>query len=218
MEKTFLEILPLAIAATFSPSGLLFVTLILSGKERPNRNASLFLAGAAVFLIILGTVVMVTYKSAVSASGQPDRLSGILDIVFGCLVIAFITFSLVRGKKKKASTSKKTHKRPFIVMGFGFMAINTSSLIPFIAASKIITDSDLGLQDSLPLFIILVAISMLMISFPVLVSVMMPKRSEVVMGPVKSFMKKHGGTIAKVYFLLIAVYLIVHGIGEMRGR
>jgi len=216
MQKTFLEILPLAIAATFSPSGLLFVTLILSGKERPNRNAGLFLAGSTVFLILLGAVVMATYRSASNASSHPDSLSGIVDIMFGCLIIVFISFSLFR-KKKPDSGAKKAHKRPFIVMGFLYMVVNTSSLIPFIAASKIIADSELGIQESLPLFIFLVIISMLMISFPVLISVLMPRRSEVVMGPVKSFMKKHGGTIAKVYFLLIAVYLILHGIGEIRG-
>jgi hypothetical protein len=45
----------------------------------------------------------------------------------------------------------------------------------------------------------------------------MPKKSDVVMVPVKSFMAKHGSVIAKGYFLLIAAYLIFHGIREIQG-
>jgi len=110
MERTLLEILPLAVAATISPSGLLFVTIILSGKENPRRHALLFLLGAVTFLI-----------------------------------------------------------------------------------------------------------AMLMISFPVIITILMPKKSGIIMVPVKSFMSKHGSAIAKGYFLFVAVYLIFHGIRELQA-
>ncbi|MDO8736269.1 MAG: GAP family protein [Thermoleophilia bacterium] len=216
MVNTLIEILPLALAATISPSGLLFVTMILSGKENPKRHAVLFLVGSITFLFILGIILLFTFKSALNSAEQPHTLSGILDIVFGVLVILFIGQSLIFGKKKKPEDKKK-HKYPFFVMGFGFMIINTSSLIPFIAACKIITDGDLGAVRAMSLLAILIAIAMLMISFPVIITILMPKKSDVVMVPVKSFMAKHGSVIAKGYFILIAVYLIYHGIVQLQG-
>lgn len=217
MEKVFLEILPLALAATISPSGLLFVTLILSGKESPKRHAVLFLLGAITFLIVLGSFLLVTFKPAIDAASQPDRRSGYLDIAFGLLIIIFIGQGLVFGKKKKPEKEEKKRKRPFLILGFGFMIINTSTLIPFIAACKIISDSDLPAAADLILLAFLILTTMLMISFPVIITVLMPKKSDVVMVPVKDFMQKHGSVIAKGYFLLIAAYLIFHGIRELQG-
>jgi hypothetical protein len=217
MGKTFLEILPLALAATISPSGLLFVTLILSGKESPKRHAVLFLIGSVAFLVMLGTILLFAFESAMNSTSQShNTLSGSLDIAFGILVILFISQSLIFGKKKKPE-EKKQRKQPFLILGFGFMIINTSTLIPFIAACKIITEGHLNIVGSVALLAILIAITMFMISFPVIISILMPKKSEVVMVPVKSFMQKHGSVIAKGYFLLIAVYLIVHGILVLRS-
>ena len=215
MEKVFLEILPLALAATFSPSGLLFVTMILSGKQNPKRHAILFLLGAIAFLIVLGIFLLVTFKPAIEAASQPDKRSGYLDIAFGILIIIFIGQGLIFAKKKKPE--KKQRKSPFLILGFGFMIINTSTLIPYIAACKIISDGGLAAAEDLALLAILIAITMLMISFPVIITVLMPKKSDVVMVPVKSFMAKHGSVIAKGYFLLIAAYLIFHGIREIQG-
>jgi len=214
MEKTFLEILPLAIAATFSPSGLLFITMILSGKEKAQRHALLFLLGAVIFLLILGMVVMETYKSAIGDAAHPGDSSGIIDILFGTMIILIITRSLIK-KDKPQAEPKKQKKRPFVVMGFLYMIINVSTLIPFIAACKIISENQLGFADSLPLFLFLIAVTMLMISFPVIVTLTMPLKSEKVMGPVKSFMSKHGPRIAQVYFLAIGVYLIAHGVARV---
>ena len=216
MEKVFLEILPLALAATFSPSGLLFVTMILSGKENPKRHAILFLLGAIVFLVVLGSFLLVTFKPAIEAASQPDRRSGYLDIAFGILIIIFIGQRLIFAKKKKPE-KKKQRKSPFLVLGFGFMIINTSTLIPFIAACKIISDGGLAAGEDLILLAFLIITTMFMISFPVIITALMPKKSDVVMVPVKSFMAKHGSVIAKGYFLLIAAYLIFHGIREIQG-
>lgn len=216
MEKVFLEILPLALAATISPSGLLFVTMILSGKENPKRHAILFLLGAIVFLVVLGSFLLVTFKPAIEAASQPDKRSGYLDVTFGILIIIFIGQGLIFARKKKPDKEKQ-HKSPFLIMGFGFMIINTSTLIPYIAACKIISDGGLAAAEDLILLAFLIITTMLMISFPVIITVLMPKKSDIVMVLVKSFMAKHGSVIAKGYFLLIAAYLIFHGIREIQG-
>lgn len=216
MEKTFLEILPLALAATINPSGLLFATMILSGNTSPKRHAIMFLLGASAFLIALGGFLLVTFKPAIEAASQPDRRSGYLDIIFGVLVIIFIGQGLIFRKKKKPE-KKKQHKRPFFAMGFGFMIINVSSLIPFIAACKMISYGGLAAVEDIALLATLIIIAMLMISFPVIVTILMPKKSDVVMVPVKSFLSKHGGVIAKSYFILIAFYLVFHGIRQLQG-
>jgi hypothetical protein len=216
MEKTLLEILPLAIAATFSPSGLLFVTMILSGKDRPVKNSVVFLSGAILFLIALGSFIMVAYNSAVTSKGHPGTFAGAIDILLGLLIIVVIGRSLIF-KKKEKTVEKKQGRRPYLIMGFLFMLINASSLIPFIAASKIIAENDIGFVNALIAFIALILITMFMVSFPVLVILLMPGRSEKVMVPVKSFISRHGTQVAQAYYFLIALYLIYKGVTGIRG-
>lgn len=101
MEKTLLEILPLAIAATFSPSGLLLVTMILSGKDRPVKNSVVFLSDAVLFLISLGSFIMVAYNSAVTSKSRPGSLAGAIDILLGLLIIVVIGRSVIFRKKRE---------------------------------------------------------------------------------------------------------------------
>ncbi|MHB1325848.1 MAG: hypothetical protein ACYC0L_06550 [Thermoleophilia bacterium] len=77
MEKTLLEILPLAIAATFSHGGLLFVSMITSGKDRPVKN------------------------SAVTSESHPGSFAGAIDILFGLLIIVVIGRPVFSEKKRK---------------------------------------------------------------------------------------------------------------------
>lgn len=210
MEKTLAQIIPLAIGATFSPSGLLLVMGILSSEEKPRRKALAFLAGAALFLIVLGLVILFILKPAVHQGGHNNRLSAYIDISLGLLIVLIVIRMVLT--KKKDKPEKKKRKIPYGAVGFSFMIVNTSTLVLFIAACKIISEGKLGMMDSLVLFAILLLITMFMIAFPVLISYAMPQRSQVVLRPVTAFMSKHGSRIAQIYFLIMAVYLVVHGI------
>ncbi|MEK7816705.1 MAG: hypothetical protein AAB281_00455, partial [Actinomycetota bacterium] len=69
MGTTLLEILPLAAAAAVSPTGLLFVMMILSGSEGAERKATRFVAGAALFLLALGMIVTLAWTPVIKSAG-----------------------------------------------------------------------------------------------------------------------------------------------------
>ncbi|MHB0976450.1 MAG: GAP family protein [Candidatus Aquicultorales bacterium] len=211
MEKTLLQVLPLAIAGTVSPTGLLFVMMILSGKDNPKKNALSFVIGSTIFLIVLALVVDFVYRSAVRASNHPSLLSAFIDLGLGVLILAIVARSVFTKKKKKPPSEHK-RKIPYLFVGFAYMIINVSTLIPFIAANKIIADARLGLADDLALLAMLLAITMMMVAFPVIVTYTAPKSSERILGPVTAFMSKHGAQIANAYFALMAAYLIFKGL------
>lgn len=213
MIRTLIETVPLALAATLSPSGLLFVMIILSGKDKPKPKALQFVIGATTFLIALGLLALFTFKPAVSSAGHPNKVSAILDIVFGvgiALVIGRSTFA-----KKKEKPEKASRQRPYALLGFLYMFINVSTLIPFIAAVKDIAAHKLSLSKELGTLAIVISISMLMIAFPVIVTYTMPNKSKRVLDPTTRFFTRYGMRISKVYFLIIAVYLLVKGIAHL---
>jgi threonine/homoserine/homoserine lactone efflux protein len=214
MGKTFLEVLPLALAATISPTGLLFVMMILGGKEKPKPKSLQFVTGSALFLFLLGLLVFFTFKPAINATVSPSQTSAILDIVFGTLIVLFITHSVFVKKKDKPEKTKK-HNRPYLLLGFLYMLVNVSTLIPFIAAVKIIATNKLAPLDDLGILVFVVVVSVLLVAFPVIISYTMPNKSKRILDPTNRFFSKYGAKIANVYFLLIAVYLILKGTAHL---
>ena len=215
MDATFLKVLPLAIGATISPTGLLFVMMILSGKGNSKKKALSFVIGATLFLVGLGLLIFFTYKPIVSNTAHPDDVSSIINIVLGILIILIVIKSVFFKKKDEPVDDSKKHDKPYSVLGFLYMLINVSTLIPFIAAIKIIAANKLQPWDDFSIVIAVIAITMLMVSFPVIISYAMPKESKKILDPVNAFMSKHGSQIANVYFLLMAVYLIFAGVNKL---
>lgn len=211
MERTFLEILPLAIGAAISPTGLLFVMMILSGKDNSKKSALGFVLGGTLFLTMLGLFIFFTAKPAVNSTNHPDITSSIIDIILGLLILAIVAKSVFFKKKPKTDAQKKK-KRPYPMMGFLYMVINISTLIPFIAAVKIISMNKLAPWDGIAILLVTIVIAMSMIAFPVVISYAMPTESQKILGPVNGFMAKNGAKISNVYFALMALYLLYHGV------
>lgn len=214
MLTTFARILPLALTAAISPTGLLLVMSILSGKESPVKKSRAFILGAFVFLIALGLLISLTFHPAVQQTSNPGKTSAVIDIVLGLLILGVLVVSVFHKKKEKPAKKKK-RKRPYTLLGFGYMLVNYSTLIPYIAAAKIINDGDLGFWEKLPLFVILILITMSLVSLPVAVTWLFPEQSGRILGPVKTFMSRHGRMIANVFFLAMAIYLIVYGVSRI---
>jgi len=211
MDHTFLEILPLAIGAAFSPTGLLFVMMIISGKGNSKKSALGFVLGGTLFLTLLGLFLFFTAKPVVNSTNHPDLTSSIIDICLGILILLIATKSFFFKKKPKTKAAQNKN-RPYPMIGFFYMAVNVSTLIPFIAAVKIISVNKLALWDNIAIFLVTVVIAMSMIAFPVVISYAMPKESQKILVPAGVFMAKNGTKLGNGFFALIAVYLIYHGV------
>lgn len=201
------EILPLAIAATFSPSGLLFVILIMSSKKG-KRGGLLFNLGAILFLILLTLAMNMAFSglSNVKLSINP-YISGAIDIALGL----WIVYIFIRNKTNKDSKPAKNISIPPFALGFASMIINVSTIIPYIAANKILLNAHLDIVPYVVSLAILILVTMALMLFPIIISLVMPKKSDHILAIVEKFMSQHGATIARYYFLIIALYLIIKG-------
>lgn len=215
MEFTFIQILPLALAASVSPTGLLFIMMILSG-EAGLKHGARFLFGAALALTVLGLAVMLLWKQGVSEAGAHRSLaSGIADITLGLAVVVLLAKAVFM-KKEGSSRMSGGGRRPYFALGILYMATNFSTLIPFIAASRIIGSGYLPPWKELVLLAPLVLITMTMVAFPVAVTWLAPRKSQRVLEPLSRFMSRYGARITEGVFLVIAVYLVIHGVATIR--
>ncbi|GBE57301.1 hypothetical protein BMS3Abin01_00213 [bacterium BMS3Abin01] len=216
MSETLIRVLPLVLGAAISPSGILLVMGILSrgGGENQRRKAFSFLVGSTVFLVIVAMVILFLIKPVVPSAVHHGKLSGVIDIVLGGLIALVVVWSAIF---KRAKAKRKKRKIPYAAVGFSFMLLNTSTLVLFVAACKIVVEGRLGLPETISLFLVLIAVTLSLMAFPVMISYTMPRQSERILGPITSFMSRYGNQVARVYFLLMAAYLAVHGVLILRG-
>ncbi|MHB1382071.1 MAG: GAP family protein [Thermoleophilia bacterium] len=210
MARTLLEILPLVLAAALSPTSLVMVITILGGKGDARRNSLLFVTGGAIFLVLFGLAVMLVFNHVVIPIDYKGRLSFWIDIVLGAAIILLV-FRSFFGKEKQ-DRKDKAGNRPYLVVGFLMMLINSSTEVPFMAACKIITEARLPLWDAAILFSLQVIITMSLLSFPVALSYVAPRRSAAVLDRFGALITRYGNLLVKVIFLLVGAYLIWRGV------
>lgn len=214
MGSIFIQILPLALAASVNPTGLLFIMMILSG-EAGLRHGARFLTGATLMLVVLGLLVVLAWdKGASEASDHRSLASGIADILLGVAVIVLLAKAIFM--KKASSPRLRQGRRPWLALGVLYMLTNFSSLIPFIAAARIIGDGSLSPWEELVLLVPLILIAMTMVTFPVAANWLAPQKSQRVLEPLGRFMSRYGARITEGIFLVIAAYLVLHGVVTIR--
>ena len=213
MLQTIIRILPLAIGATINPTGFLVVLMILSNKDRPSRKGLAFILGSTLTLVIIGTIIFATFRPAIqgAAPSYEKTISAVIDIVLGSLIIIVLAKEALSKKPKEQAEEKTKHKRPYFILGLGYMLIDFSSLIPYVGALKIIAEANLKTYGLLFVFLITLLITMSMLAIPVFLYLITPSRAAIIMAPIERFMNKHGKTIAVTVFAIMAIYLIAKG-------
>lgn len=213
MGSVLLTIMPLALAASLNPTGVLLESSIISGPGNGRRNALLFVIGATSFLIVLGLAVMFVFNHTVLPSVHHARLSAAIDIGLGMLIALAVLGSMVRGGgTRRSQPASRARHRPYLAVGLLFMAVNTSTNIPFVAASKGIADGGLPLYEEAITFSLLVLITLSLLAFPVVFAYAAPVRAESVMRRLRRVMDDYGLMFARGFFLLVAGYLVWKGI------
>lgn len=209
MARTFLQILPLALAASLNPTALAFELVIIGDGASGRRDCSRFLAGAVAFLTVLGLLVMLVFRHTVLPSDHHRNLSAAIDVALGLAIILLVLRSgLRRRPARKASTERR---RPYMLVGFAFMAVNTSTNIPFAAASKEIADAGLITGEAAMLFVLLVAMTVWMIALPVILSYLAPGLAGRFLERMGRLMERYGAYIVRGSFLLAGFYLVGKG-------
>jgi len=211
MGKIFAQILPLAIAASVNPTGVLAMVFILSLPEKPVRKAAAFLAGSLILLGGIAIIINLAVSDASKTAHLPPWLSASIDIVFGLMVLYLAIKAHHNQKRNKREKHHKFHKS-FFLPGIIYMAVDFSSLVPFVAANKIIASGSLGLWPSAILATFTIVSTLLWLIVPLSIRVVFPTKSEVVLAKLKLYFQEHGSVLVEAMLFIIAVYLIVHGV------
>ena len=114
-------------------------------------------------------------------------------------------------KQSRVDHSQEKTSLSLLFYGFGFMIIDLTTMVLYIAAVKIILEAKLSFGTDFLIFAAIIIIIMSTMALPVFLATLAPQKSAPLLAKLKNFVDKHGLLINKIVIILIALYLIYKG-------
>lgn len=224
MAELLASILPLALGAAVSPTvAALVIAVLARGEDAVRRGVALTL-GAAIPLVVIALVVLLTLHASVAADGASKHRAtgGVVDLV-AAAALGYLGLRALQPtstpQEQQAARAERAPGGPgrYVALGAGVMLVNFSTLALFVPAVKDIGRADdVALAGELAAFLLLLAVVLVPAWVPVALRAAFPARAERLLQPLGGWMHDHrralGGGVSAVF----AVYLFVRGVLVLR--
>jgi hypothetical protein len=212
--------LPLALGAAVNTRVLASEAALLTRPPRPLRSAIVFGAGAAVPLLVIGTIALVSVHITVSAISDEQALlaSAIADIVVGALLLLVATWLLWstpaaadRDPSADALASARRGWPRTFLRGAGVMTTDLSTLAMFAAAAKDIALGRIGLDLEAAVFLLVLGITLVTAWLPPLLFGTSQGFAQRLLPPIGRAVDRHGRRIGEILLTAVGAYLVIRG-------
>jgi hypothetical protein len=210
-----MQLLPLIIGAAVVPSIIILVILFLQ-SDRGLLKASAFVGGMVSWRLFMLTIFV--YYSFIFANlfslKIPERLHFALLSLLGIILMIVATYLLMK-KRNTSGTSPNLLKvidRSNAPMAFAFgvvlMAIGLKHYIFMIGAMQDLERSGImGARWTLAMILFIVAAELLVL-IPILIYLLMPDRSEAILGSFKNLLDKYSSTITITFCYVVGIFFL----------
>lgn len=219
MGQLITNVLPLVLGAAVSPTVLIVNLLVLCSPQHARARSAAYTVGATLALCGLGVVALLVMHPASSSKGAHNPVLAWLDLVAGCLLLAFGLRAFLtrktppRPREMKAESGRALGR--YFGLGVVMMATNVTSLVLFVPAVKEVVVADVPAWDKVIVAVVGVGIITFVAWAPLAASVLFRDRADEVLGRLNSFVGKHQKVIAGAVGFAFGVYLAVKGLREI---
>lgn len=203
IPKEFIEIIPFALAAAISPLIFTVALLVASQKNNSFLKSMLFLLGAFVSILAIGSAIFI-FLSRVSPARQPTREDAVIDLLIGVLLIGFAIFQML-SKKTKNKTSNNLSGYKALAMGVIFMALNTSTIIMFLPAAHVASYYSDGVK--IELLAVMIFFALLPVLIPPVMLVLIKSKTRI--DSIKNIVNTKGQYIVAAVFGLLGIFELI---------
>lgn len=221
MGRTLLDVMPLALAVSLSPTAITAVIFLLM-TPRPTRNAAAMAAGWSVSLSL---VVVVAYLFG-SATGIADRGIGdgdkidVLRLVLGSLLVLASALAMVRRRRGTGSRQPKwmesldsfTPRRSFI-LGIA-MADVKNLILAFAAVSGIVYGSH-ELVVRTVVLVVFVAVGSVGVTWPLVAHAVGGDEGDESLRHLRDWLVANGAKLTAVMLLVFGIALLGQGLAGL---
>jgi hypothetical protein len=209
----YAEALPLAVAASFYPIGLLLVLRYLAGDDGTRRGLA-FLAGAVASTAATGLVIFFALE-ALPFTGHGHPTAGwVLELVLGVLALGFGWYLLRPRPGKETSTDEPDEED--VAAGLGrCVIIGMLAYLPgaaYVAAINVISQSSDGAAEKAVALALCIVIVPMMVWVPLIAVKLFPEKAAPLLERFSTFLSVRGRTLLALLLIAVGFYLIARGI------
>lgn len=207
------EAIPTAFVAGFSPSILLIVAGLLSLK-RPVRNASVFLASAAVVTLAVGFAVVETLKGAgLDGNHRHRTVPPALDLVLGVAILVYAVFVARRPPREPKKKAEQREMRLLVVVGLGLF-MGTPSPTYLASLHSIAKGNPSGAAAVFDVLVVSMIVLM-MAELPLVGYAFAPQRTASILKTTNEWLARHGRALVLTAAAIVGTYFVVSGIAHL---
>lgn len=216
-----LEILPIALAASISPTSFAMVIVLLSLSKRPKTSGTGFLAGSFLVILLAALLGMLATEGLLLTRGESGPLKSWIDLLLG-IILLYYGFKIFLKKNawfeenelelpiNNKSPTSEFFSSMFLAMGLFALNFITTALV-FLGGSKIAAAGFGWLGMVISLFI-LIAITLSMVALPVLIYFITPKKADKILSKLNNWIKKNGHYLTAILVIIIGLYFLSNGL------
>lgn len=206
-----------ALAAMMSPTTLAFSVFALVLGDRPLRTGFSFFFGAFAATMVIGVLAAFVLGNAAAAPGKaaPKTWVAVLDVVFGVLLLVYVTRVLKRPRDPQRLASmiermSTVASSPVIaVVGAGAVLANPGGFIPI--ALKDISQLNPTVPEYIVLWFGFGLISLAPLALSLVMLLVARDRAVRALAGVRSWLERDARAIAAVIVVLLAASLVRNG-------
>ena len=204
------EAIPTALAASFSPPALLIIAGLL-GLPRPMRNATVFLASAAVVTVGVGIIaVEVLSNTSVDDSRKHPTVPPALDLIIGLVILGFAIFVARRPPRGPKVKPDQREMRLLVIVGLGLLMGTPSPL--YLASLHSIAKGNPSGAVAVFEVIMIAAIVLLMVELPIVSYLIAPERTAALLKTANGWLARNGRVLALSAAGIVGTYFVISGI------
>lgn len=221
MGELFLSLISLAVAATFQPTQVIAMIVLLQTKHGTTNGLAYF-AGMTAFRLALGGLSWILISglegSIENTGGDFSILVGAILVVLGLLMLVHALrrgFSAQGEDEAAASWLDKLEHVSLgqaFMAGLAFLALDPRDWIIDLSAINLIADADLNGTQSLLVYLVYILLAQSLLWIPLLLTLIVPDGSRRVLAKLKAWMKIHENRIEIIMAITFGLIFLAIGL------
>jgi hypothetical protein len=220
--ELLIRVLPLAVAAAFTPTLLALQLLVISGEAWIRRSIAVAVANGIAFTLVLAVMLAGLAQLPDQGTGHLGPIDRWIRGVCGVLLLIACVFFLwphpELSRKARASLERRSKNAStwvFFGLAFYFSITDLSSFIVLVPAMHDVTVSTVAIEIKAAIVLVVMAIALTPTWLPPTVRALLGQR-------VTPFLAKLYGFVMTYQFQIVGVVCLVFGgyllIGGLTGR
>ena len=224
MGELLSKVLPLSLGAAVSPTVLIVMLLVLSGR-RPIARGTAFLVGVLAVLGGLTAVGLLVSHTSHESTTQLE-ITHTVDAVAGVLLLVLAVATVVRALAARAGAdadppadhedtdaTSSAGILSALLLGMAMMLSNFSTILLYLPAMRAISAADVGFGDKALAVAIALVLTSIPATVPYLLRVTIPRASANLLQTLRAGAQRHSRQIGVAIEVIFGVYLLAKAAG-----